>query len=301
MWLAVFVRWWGLSQGIEAAEASIALDQQLGQRNHLPIPLILLAQIYQCQDQLDESERYYLEACAIAEEAGEPQQLFPCYDGLATLSLARGDTVKAEEYLAKGLEICQKTGYSPDTLIMLPFLCLENGWEREEDKMEQQEQSGVLSVGTFAPNFRLASAQGPDIALEDYRGQRNVLLWLSKGLFCPFCRRYMTQLRFGYRELQERNTEILQVTWSTQPEAQLYFRQYPLSFPYLCDADRAVYPLYGVSIVRVGIGERAAEMAIGMVAMVSDRLFRGEKTAFPWSYETLRFDRYGTTSGLSHR
>jgi tetratricopeptide (TPR) repeat protein len=111
------------SQGIEAAEASVALDQQLGQRNHLPIPLILLAQIYQCQDQLDESERYYAEACAIAEETGEPQQLFPCYDGLATLSLARGNTAKAEEYLAKSLEICQKTGYSPDTLIMLPFLC----------------------------------------------------------------------------------------------------------------------------------------------------------------------------------
>jgi adenylate cyclase len=111
------------SQGLEAAEASIALDQQLGQRNHLPIPLILLAQIHQCQEQLEESERYYLEACAIAEETGEPQHLFPCYDGLATLHLARGDTVKAEEYLAKSLEICQKTVYSPDTLIMLPFLC----------------------------------------------------------------------------------------------------------------------------------------------------------------------------------
>ena len=157
--------------------------------------------------------------------------------------------------------------------------------------MEQQETTGVLSVGTLAPNFRLASAQGPDIALEDYRGQRNVLLWLSKGLFCPFCRRYMTQLRLGYRELQERNTEILQVTWSTQPEAQLYFRQYPLSFPYLCDADRAVYPLYGVSIVRVGIGERAAEIANGMVAMVSDRLFRGEKTALPM----VPMKRYGLT------
>lgn len=111
------------SQGVEAAEASMALDRQLGQRNHLPIPLILLAQIYQCQEQLEESERYYLEACVIAEETGEPQQLFPCYDGLATLYLAKGDTVKAEKYLAKSLEICQKTGYSPDTLIMLPFLC----------------------------------------------------------------------------------------------------------------------------------------------------------------------------------
>lgn len=111
------------AQGVEAAEASIALDHQLGQRNHLPIPLILLAQIYQCQDQLEESKRYYGEACAIAEENGEPQLLFPCYDGLATLYLALGDTAKAEEYLAKGREICKKTGYTADALIMLPFLC----------------------------------------------------------------------------------------------------------------------------------------------------------------------------------
>jgi hypothetical protein len=34
-----------------------------------------------------------------------------------------GDTAKTEEYLAKGREICQKTGYTPDALIMLPFLC----------------------------------------------------------------------------------------------------------------------------------------------------------------------------------
>src|SRR4029434_4170054 len=102
---------------------SVALDQQLGQRNHLPIPLILLAQIHQCQDQLEESERYYLEACAIAEEIGEPQQLFPCYDGLATLYLARGDTAQAEASLAKGQEVCQQTGYAQEVFIMLPCLC----------------------------------------------------------------------------------------------------------------------------------------------------------------------------------
>jgi hypothetical protein len=34
--------------------------------------------------------------------------------------------------------------------------------------MEQKEQSEMLSIGAVAPNFRLASAQGHDIALEDY-------------------------------------------------------------------------------------------------------------------------------------
>ena len=111
------------TEGVEAAKASIALDHQLGQRNHLPIPLLLMAQIFQCQNQLEDSERYYLEAVSIAEEIGEPQLLFPCYDGLGTLYLSTGETSKAESYLAKGQEICEKTGYTPDALIMLPFLC----------------------------------------------------------------------------------------------------------------------------------------------------------------------------------
>jgi len=72
---------------------------------------------------LEESKRYYLEACAIAEELGEPQLLFPCYDGLATLSLALNDTATAEEYLAKNQEVCRRTGYTVDAFIMLPFLC----------------------------------------------------------------------------------------------------------------------------------------------------------------------------------
>ena len=151
----------------------------------------------------------------------------------------------------------------------------------EARKLEQQESTGVLEVGTLAPNFRLASAQGGEVALEDYRGQRNVILWFSRGLFCPFCRRYMTQLRLGYRQIQERGAEILQVTWSTPEEARLYFRQYQLLFPYLCDPERAVYPLYGIRIIHGTVPALVAGMAMGTMAALSDRLFRGEKTPSP--------------------
>jgi len=37
-------------------------------------------------------------------------------------------------------------------------------------------------IGTPAPSFRLATAAGTEVALEDYRG-RSVVLWFSKGLF----------------------------------------------------------------------------------------------------------------------
>lgn len=157
--------------------------------------------------------------------------------------------------------------------------------------MEQTETAGVLEVGTPAPNFRLASAQGGEIALEDYRGQRNVVLWLSRGLYCPFCRRYMAQLHLGYKEIQEREAEILEVTYSTPEEARLYFQQYQLRFPYLCDPEWAVFRLYGLSTIRKGVGAMAATMAVSIATEMSDRLFRGERSASPAPY----MKRYGST------
>jgi peroxiredoxin len=41
----------------------------------------------------------------------------------------------------------------------------------------------VPAVGTPAPPFRLPSASGAEVALDDYRGRQKVVLWFSKGLF----------------------------------------------------------------------------------------------------------------------
>ena len=65
----------------------------------------------------------YEEALGLAEQAGEPQLLFPCYDGLATLYLDTGNQALAESYLAKAQEVCERAGVEPDALMVLPFLC----------------------------------------------------------------------------------------------------------------------------------------------------------------------------------
>lgn len=109
-------------QGISAARASVELDRQLGQRNHLAVPLILLAQIYQCHSQNKQSETYYREAQGIAEKVSDPQLLFPIYDGLATLNLESGNRRAAEEYLNKSRQVAARTGYKGDTLLVIPFL-----------------------------------------------------------------------------------------------------------------------------------------------------------------------------------
>jgi adenylate cyclase len=111
------------AEGVEAAQTAIDLDRRLGLLDHLAVPLIVLGQIHQCHAEHREAFQMYEEALALAEAIGEPQLLFPCYDGLATLYLDTGDQAMAEHYLVKAQDVCARAGVEPDALMVLPFLC----------------------------------------------------------------------------------------------------------------------------------------------------------------------------------
>jgi adenylate cyclase len=109
-------------QGLTAAQTALDLDRQLGQLDHLAVPLIVLGQIQQCHGDPELARGYYQEALALVEATGEPQFLFPCYDGLATLYLDRDDTERAEEFMRKAQQVCERAGLDPDSFVVLPFL-----------------------------------------------------------------------------------------------------------------------------------------------------------------------------------
>jgi adenylate cyclase len=110
------------AQGVEAAQIAIDLDRKLGLLDHLAVPLIVMGQIHQCSGNNGPAFACFQEALRLAEHAGEPQLLFPCYDGLATLHLDAGNQDLAEEYLAKSQELCERAGLEPEGLMVLPFL-----------------------------------------------------------------------------------------------------------------------------------------------------------------------------------
>jgi adenylate cyclase len=110
------------AEGVDAAQKAIDLDRQLGLVDHLAVPLIVLGQIHQCHGDHALAFSSYQEALDLAERVGEPQLLFPCYDGLATLYLDAGNEAQAEIYLAKSQEVCERAGLEPDALMVLPFL-----------------------------------------------------------------------------------------------------------------------------------------------------------------------------------
>ena len=109
-------------EGLEAARSAVTLDRELGQLDHLAVPLIVMAQIHQCKGQLQEAQDAYEEALALAEKIAEPQLILPCYDGLATIHLDRGDRTLANQFMEKAQKLCERTGLDPDALLLLPFL-----------------------------------------------------------------------------------------------------------------------------------------------------------------------------------
>jgi adenylate cyclase len=109
-------------EGIDAAQRAINLDRRLELLDHLAVPLIVLGQIYQCHGDHAAALAAYEEALELAKRAGDPQLLFPCYDGLATLNFDAGNLAVAEAYLAKAQEVCERAGLEPDALLILPFL-----------------------------------------------------------------------------------------------------------------------------------------------------------------------------------
>ncbi len=111
------------TEGLQAAEAAATLDRELGQLDHLAVPLVVIAQIHQCRGELQKAQDAFREALALAERIGEPQLILPCYDGLATIHLDRGDRGRAEEFMEKARQLCERTGLDPDGVLLLPFLC----------------------------------------------------------------------------------------------------------------------------------------------------------------------------------
>ena len=123
-----------------------------------------------------------------------------------------------------------------------------------------------VRVGQTAPGFRLPSAQGPEISLEDYRGQKNVIVWFTKGMACVFCRQHMSQLARAYDEIRKRGAEVLEIAPSSPEKGRLYASKYKLPFPYLCDPDDKARESWHIEKRKRGPGWYVTGMVRGMTA-----------------------------------
>ena len=122
-----------------------------------------------------------------------------------------------------------------------------------------------LRPGDPAPDFELPAADRDGVVrLADYRGQGPVLLAVLRGLYCPFCRRHLTQLGELAEPLRDAGLAVLGIVVATADRARLYFRFRSARFPIAVDPDRATHRAYGLPEVArtprlAQVVERAAQ------------------------------------------
>lgn len=124
-------------------------------------------------------------------------------------------------------------------------------------------------VGQKAPQFTLPSLRDERINLADYRGEKRIVLWFSRGFTCNFCRRYMEGIIRPYPLLAEHAIEVIQVAPNLLESARLFFNDYP-PYPFVCDPDKRLYATYN-------LGDRGAlEASRNTVISFANAFMEGE-------------------------
>jgi peroxiredoxin len=104
-----------------------------------------------------------------------------------------------------------------------------------------------LRPGEPAADFALpALSREGTVSLADYRGQSGLLLAIERGLYCPFCRRHITQLGATARALKTLNVEVLAIVATPPERAKAYLRYRPAPVVLAADARSQVHRAYGL-------------------------------------------------------
>ncbi len=99
-------------------------------------------------------------------------------------------------------------------------------------------------IGSLAPDFKLLATHGQNVALTDFRGKNNVIVFFIRETTCPQCRTHVAQLGRMYEQFKEAGAEVIVILGEDTEKAKEYAEGIGLPFPILCDPDRAVYNLY---------------------------------------------------------
>ncbi len=102
----------------------------------------------------------------------------------------------------------------------------------------------ALAEGDKAPDFRLPSDEGGEIALSDFKGKRVVLYFYPKDS-TPGCTQESCDFRDALPALKKKGAVVLGVSKDSVASHQKFKAKQNLNFPLLADTDTRVMQAYG--------------------------------------------------------
>ena len=107
--------------------------------------------------------------------------------------------------------------------------------------------SKKVKVGDVAPDFTLVDSEMKPRKINEFK-EKNVVLAFYPGAFTSACKKEMCTFRDSIARLENLNAQVLGIS-ANDPFSNKAFKEANLlNFPILCDFNREVIELYGVSM-----------------------------------------------------
>jgi peroxiredoxin len=132
--------------------------------------------------------------------------------------------------------------------------------------MSDRVDSGPLQLGERAPNFVLdAITREGTIAIDDFRGEKPLLVGLYRGLHCPFCRRHIATVWKLTPALNAKGIESLTVVNTPIERARLFLRYHPMQgLIAASDPERSSHRAFGLPNMQITENESAWPQKVSM-------------------------------------
>lgn len=103
-----------------------------------------------------------------------------------------------------------------------------------------------VRVGDVAPDFTLTSQKGEPVSLQDFRGQKCVVLYFYPKDDTPGCTKESCGFRDRYEAFTEVGAEVIGISGDSIDSHQKFATKYQLPFTLLSDSGDRLRKLYGV-------------------------------------------------------
>ena len=104
----------------------------------------------------------------------------------------------------------------------------------------------LLAVGDPAPDFRLPTSNGSYVALQDFLGKKNIVLYFYPKDFTRGCTAEACSFRDSYEVFNDLGAEVIGISSDSQDSHRDFAQQHHLPFILLSDADGSVRKAYEV-------------------------------------------------------
>lgn len=104
----------------------------------------------------------------------------------------------------------------------------------------------ILQEGDKAPDFKLPNQEGKRIALQDFKGKKNVVLYFYPKDMTPGCTTEACDFSANLKQFEKKNAVVLGVSFDDEAKHQKFIEKYALAHTLLSDTYKKTAEAYGV-------------------------------------------------------